>query len=200
MYWVPVRCSKFVNHPVSVFMTCRSRPPFSRFCGPNKQLTVTVRNVSGNLFTTSGECECLLRKYHPLRTCNSYNSQMNATCRTACACSLCPPPEPIGDPISRSGFVFSTSFRHLARQSTLLRYHIVESSVTGPPRRRPSVSRFFKRESCTHPQIPLRRRLSSHCCCYCCWYCPLCQKLLFLAPLCLSLLFDWCTCHLGLLF
>ena len=42
---------EFVNHPVSVFIT------FPELFGPNKQLSVTVWNVSGNLFMKSTSVE-----------------------------------------------------------------------------------------------------------------------------------------------
>ena len=50
-------------------------------------------------------------------------------------CSLSPPPESIGDPISNSGFEISINYVHLLRQSALLKSHCVKSSVTGPPSR-----------------------------------------------------------------
>ena len=44
---------EFVSDPVSVFMPCPSRTPFSKSSEPSKQLSVPVWNVSGNLFMKS---------------------------------------------------------------------------------------------------------------------------------------------------
>ena len=99
---------------------------------------------------------------------------MNASCRTARACSLSPPPKSNGDPISRSGFEFSTNVLHLVQQSAFLKSHIVKCSVSSPPRRQPSVS-GFPEKTCTHPKVPFWCRVTSHCCCY--WR-PLLQALL----------------------
>ena len=112
-----------------------------------------------------------------------------------CACSLF---QSTDEPINRSDFEFSSNFQHFVRKSIVLKSHVVKSSVTSPPRRQPSASKCSERESRTHPPIPLRCQLNSHCCF--CWNCLLCQALLFLVPLCFSLSFDWCVCHIDLLF
>ena len=64
------------------------------------------------------------------------------------------------------------SYLHLVRQSSLLKSHVVKSSVTGPPRRQPFVSRFSERivRTSSNP------RLSCACCC--CYRYPLLQVLL----------------------
>ena len=83
----------------------------------------------------------------------SYNSQMNTKCRTTRACSLCPPPKSIGDPISRSGIECPTNFLHLVR----------------PPRWQPSVLGFSERTA--HPSTyPIAVSIDTYscCCCYCC--------------------------------
>ena len=172
--------------------------PSTSCCSTKKRprLSVTVWNVSGDLFmisTTvdcsklSAEWECVCRKYRPPCTCISYNSQMNVRCRTARARSLSPRPESIGDPISNSGFELSTNFLRLFRQSALLKSHSVRSSVTGPPRQRPLVSEFSE-NLCTYPPTAFQCQLSFHDHCYCC-YCCYCRPRLeaFLDAPCASL-------------
>ena len=118
---------------------------------------------------------------------------MNARCRSARACYLCPRPKSIGDPISRSGFYFSTNFPHLVRQSALLKSHIVKSSVTGPPRQQPSVlERIVDTSTNTisvSVQLSLLLLLSADSGTLGC------SLHLFHSPL-----LDWCVCHVGLLF
>ena len=101
----------------------------------------------------SAGCECVLRKYRHPCTCTSYNSLMNARCRTARARSLSSRPASIGDPISNNGFEFSTNVLHLFRQSALLKSHLVKSRVAGPPSHRPFCLGIFT-ENRTHIYFP----------------------------------------------
>ena len=86
----------------------------------------------------------------------------------------------LGDPISSSGFEFSSNFRHMVWNSALLNsLLVVQSNSTWST----SSASGLSEESFTKPPIPSQCRLSSHCCCYC-WYSPLLQALL-VAPRCL---------------
>ena len=111
-----------------------------------------------------------------LRNCVSYSSRWMPSAQppVLAPCSL-HQSRLVIHPIGRSGSEFSTNVLHLVRQSALLRSLVVKSRVTGPRRRATLCPRDFQGESCKHPLIPFRCRLSSHCCC--CHCCPLIQAL-----------------------
>ena len=136
-----------------------------------------MKSTTADCSQLSAECECVSRNKRPPCTCISDNSKMNARCKTALSHSLslrtvlCFPEfdKSINDPISNSGFEYSTNFLHLFRQSALSRSPTSSSQSSSV---RQDGYLLLRRGWHTHPPLPFLCQLCFHCFCYCCFCCP----------------------------